>query len=221
MIRRVLRTVRRYIITGTAVMVPIALTAYVIWLTFSLIDNVLGGLVALFVGQRIPGVGAALTLILLFAVGLFAANVVGSSIIRLGERILATIPLVRNVYTAAKQLTQALTTRRKENFNRVVLVEFPRKGTYSIGFVTNGQAGAFSRIVDEEVVTVFVPTAPNPTTGFFFGVPPDEVYDLPISVEDGFKLILSAGLIVPEDLKEAEEGGPVSDGKEPGSVRPS
>lgn len=189
---------RRYLITGTLVLLPVMVTIYLLVSTFTLIDGILGRLVELVVGHRVPGAGTVLTILFTFAIGVIAANMVGRRLIDFVERLLTRIPIVRPIYLSVKQIIDAISLTQKSSFSRVVMIEYPRKGLYSIGFLTSEGLGEVQHRTDEHVVCVFVPTTPNPTSGWFVLVPRNEVVPLDMTVEDAFKLIISGGMLVPE-----------------------
>lgn len=204
--KHIARALRTYLITGILVLLPLAVTLYLFWLIFSLADNALGSLVALILGRRIPGVGAVLTVVLILGLGMFAANVIGRKIIIFFERLFTRIPLARNIYNGVKQLIDAFTIQNRSGFKQVVMVEFPSSGIYSVGFLTNDNPRVLSDITQEDLVCVFVPTIPNVTTGFFISVPRNKVQVLDMSLEEGFKLMMSSGVIMPgETVNNATE----------------
>lgn len=189
---------RKYFITGLFVLLPLVVTLYVLFLGFSIVDGILGTIIARVMGRNIHGAGTVLTLALIFATGVFATNVIGRKIIFLGETVFLHIPIVRNIYQGVKQLLDAFSnSTSKEAFKRVVMLEYPRKDVYSIAFLTSESSGEIQARTHKNCVTVFVPTTPNPTSGFFLVVPSDQCTYLDMSVEEAFKLIISGGVIVP------------------------
>lgn len=190
---------RKYFLTGLFVLLPVVITLYVLVHGFLMIDGVLGGLVHSIVGRHIPGAGLALTIVLVFGTGLFATNILGRKLIGVGESILLRIPIVRNIYQGVHQLTDAFSNSTgKDAFKRVVLIEYPRAGVWSMAFVTSESTGEVQAKTMETCVTLFIPTTPNPTSGFFLIVPQKDCIPLDMSVEKAFKLIISAGVLVPE-----------------------
>jgi len=182
---------------------PLAVTVYILLSGFTFLDNFLGGVVARLVGRHIPGAGAVLTIALTIVVGMIATNVVGRRLIAFGEALLKKIPVVSAVYSSVKQLFDAFAAQNRSGFKRVVLAEFPRKGLWSVGFLTSQSSGFVHERIDPESVTIFIPTAPNPTTGFMLIVPPDDLIYLDISVEAAFKAIISGGIVNPGNGGEA------------------
>lgn len=193
--RHVAAALKRYLITGAFVLAPLVITLYILTSGFSLLDRLLGAVVARLLGHPVPGAGAVLTILLTLMVGIIATNVIGRRLIAFGERVLARIPVVRAIYVSVKQLLEAFTVSNRAGFQRVVLVEHPRPGLWAIGFVTSRGATALGESLGRSVTTVFIPTAPNPTSGFLVVVPDEEVIPLSISIEEAFKAIVSGGIV--------------------------
>jgi uncharacterized membrane protein len=143
--------------------------------------------------------GIILLISLILLIGIFARNFIGKKLGGLGEKILNKIPLVRNIYTSIKQIVTTIFMQGKSNFRGVVLVEYPRRGAYSVGFVTGDTKGQIQRITEDNLVNVFVPTTPNPTSGFFILFPENDITLLNMTVEEGMKMIISAGMVTPPD----------------------
>ena len=148
-------------------------------------------------GISIPGFGIVVGFLILILTGVFAANLLGRKLVGFWEAILGRIPLVRTVYSSVKQVLETLFTSSNESFRRVVLIEYPRKGIWSLGFQTNEALMAARDTTGKDLISVFVPTTPNPTSGFIIMLPAEDITQLDISVEDGFKFIISMGVIVP------------------------
>jgi len=179
-------------------------TGYLLWFLINGMDAVLKYLPPnyrpeTYLNIRIPGLGLVLALILVFVVGLLARNIVGSKIVHWTDSIVNRIPLARIIYVAIKQLLEGIFLPQTKAFRRAVMVEFPRKGAYSIGFQTGVSRGEVQDKTAKRVVNVFVPTTPNPTSGFFIMVAEEEVIPLSMSVEDAFKLIISGGIVSPAE----------------------
>lgn len=193
------KTIRRYLLAGIAVLLPVAVTLYLLWSVFVFIDRIVGSIIVFAIGRHLPGVGFLITLVVVFLAGLLATNLVGRKLLELWEVILLRIPLADSIYKVVKQIVDSLSRHDRHMFRDVVLVEFPRREMWVIGFLI-GEAGSemFGQ-VGEDPVKLFVPTVPNPTSGFLIIVPRKDTVPLPISVEDGFKMVLSAGIITPEN----------------------
>lgn len=201
-----MKGLRSYFITGLIVVVPLYITAYVVVLIVRAMDNVFNFLPELlrpqsFLPFYIPGIGLAFTIIGIFIVGVVAQNFLGKKLVSLGERILARIPFLRIVYNATKQFLETFFTREHEGFSKVVIFEYPRKGIYTLGFVTGRTRGELKTKIEEGTTSIFVPTTPNPTSGYFVMIPDADIIPLEMSVEDAFKVIMTGGIISPPEEK--------------------
>lgn len=181
-------------------MVPLSFTVYVISIILKNSDRIFNLLPEPYNPKRlipfpIPGLGILVVVLVVFLIGLLVKNYVGSRIVEFGERIVYQIPLVRPIYSAVKQLLVAIFSQTGDGFERVVLIEYPRKGIYALGFVTGVARGEVQEVTEQRVLNVFLPTTPNPTSGFYLLVPDSDIIPLKISVEDAFKLIISGGLV--------------------------
>ncbi len=193
---------RRYFIAGLLVWVPLMITILVIRVLVGMMDKTLlllppGWRPEALLGMKIPGLGVALTVLVVFLTGLVVANFAGRRLVRLWESLLARIPLVRTIHSAVKQVMETVFNAGSDSFRKVLLIEYPRKGVWTIAFQTGELAGEIPERIEREAVTVFVPTTPNPTSGFVIVVPRDELIELDMSVEDGLKLIMSLGVVTP------------------------
>lgn len=168
-------------------------------------------------GFRIPGAGIVMTVVFIFLVGLLATNIFGKKLVTLGEAMVDKIPIVRSVYTGTKQVITTLIDSNAKSFSQCVLVEFPRKGVYVLGFITSEAKGEIQLKTMERVVNVFVPTTPNPTSGFLIFVPRQDLVELEMPVDDGIKLVISGGIVTPS-FDEARMIK-VEDGKLAGNIR--
>lgn len=197
-----LHTLRKYLITGLVVWVPLVITFFVVKFLVDLMDNSLLLLPpawrpeALF-GFKIPGLGVVLAAVILLVTGLVTANLLGRKLVDMWESVLQRIPLVRSIYSAVKQVMETLLGAGGDSFRKVLMIEYPRKGIWTLGFQTGVGVGEVQARTSREVVTVFVPTTPNPTSGFIILVPRDEVVELDMSVEDGLKFVMSLGVVSP------------------------
>ncbi len=197
-----MRLLRKYFIAGLLVWLPLAATVIVIKLLIELLNKT----ILLFppelqpetlFGISIPGFGIIIGILILVLTGVFAANLFGRKLVGFWEAILGRIPLVRTIYSSVKQVLETLFSSNSESFRRVVLIEYPRKEIWSLGFQTNEALTAAREASEKDLVSVFVPTTPNPTSGFIVMLPAEDITQLDISVEDGFKFIISMGVIVP------------------------
>ena len=193
---------RSWFFTGLLVTAPVLLTVYITWWAIQLIDGQVAGLLPGFDQLRfasVPGVGLVIGVLLITLIGAIAAGFLGRWIIKLGESILNRMPVVRTIYGASKQILETVISTQSDAFREVVLVEYPRRDLWVIGFVTGGTKGEVARLVDIDMVNVFVPTTPNPTSGFLLFCPRDEVIFMKMSVEDAVKLVVSGGIVTPPD----------------------
>lgn len=202
----------KYFLTGMIVLGPIAMTLLVVQWIVGLIDGMILGLLPEFLhpksifGFHLPGFGLLGTLVLVLAMGMLTANIFGRTLINSSERLLAHIPVVSGVYKLFKQMTDTLFSQDKSGFRKVVLLEYPRRGIWTLAFMTGVTRGELQRVTEQELVNIFVPTTPNPTSGFFLMVPATDVFELQMSVDDAFKLIVSGGMVVPPDRPAIELG---------------
>ncbi len=190
------KKLRAQFFTGILVVVPIGATVLILVWIFVAIDNILQPMISSLLGRQISGVGFGVTIVLIYLVGVIASNVVGRRLLRYGESWLRRVPLVRYLYTGIKQILESFSAPGKTGFMQVVLVEFPRKGMKTIGFITNESTDKSGK----KLLNIFIPTAPNPTSGFLQIAGEGEVIRTDISVEDAIKMIVSAGRIVPEEI---------------------
>ena len=192
-----MKTLRRYLLTGLVVVMPTAVAVYILWFLFVRLDGILGSYLRAKTGLSIPGIGFAAIVLILLVTGMMASNLIGKRFIRLIERGLETIPLFNRVYVAIRQISEALLSEHSNVFRQVALIEYPKSGTYSICFVTSENSGEITAKLARRTVNVFVPTSPNPTSGFMLVVPADQVIPLEMSIEDGMKMVISGGSYIP------------------------
>ena len=200
-----MKHLRTYLVTGLLVWVPIVITLFILTLLVDFMDQTLLLLPVEFrpetlLGFRIPGLGAVLAAAVLLLTGVLVANIVGRKLVDFWESLLKRIPLVRSVYSASKSFAEVVLTNNTESFKEVLLIEYPRKGIYSMGFQTAGVAslGEIQQRTGEDVICVFVPTTPNPTSGFIMFVPKQDVVVLQMAVEEAVKMVVSLGVVVPQ-----------------------
>jgi Uncharacterized conserved protein len=191
--------IRRWFFAGLLVWIPLGATLLVVRFLFGLLDSSLL-LVPPHLRPPIPGIGVVISIVLVLATGAFAANFLGRRVLTWAEGWLNRLPLVRSVYGGMKKITETLFSGASSSFRKVVLIEYPRPGMYSVGFLAAPAPRQTSERVGRPCVTVFVPTTPNPTSGFIVQLPEDEVVTLDMSVEQGMHYIISIGLIAPESV---------------------
>lgn len=207
MVKKMKAGFKRYFITGILVVVPLYLTIYIFSLIVGYMDTLLNYLPEFLRPDRylpfhIPGLGVVFTIVIIFFAGLLATNLLGKKMVEIGDNILAKIPLFRSIYKPLKQFMETFLVTGYSGFRRVVLVEFPSKGMYSVGFLTGVADGEVQIKTKDKVVNVFLPTTPNPTTGFYILIPEKDIIPLEMSVEDAFKLIITGGMVSPEKAKQ-------------------
>ena len=188
------RVLRRYLFTGLLVLLPVAVTAFVLWQLFFALDDILGRFVVTYIGRPIPGVGLIALVALVLAIGAIASNIIGRRLIHAGEGIVTRVPLMGWVYRTTKQLFSTLLDEAT-SFRKVVLVPYPEKGTYSVAFLTSESPTSIESGLGKGYVTVFLPTTPNPTSGIMLVVPGKDVIPLDMTVDEGLKLVISAGAL--------------------------
>lgn len=198
---------RRYLLAGLLVWLPIVVTVLILKFLIDLVDTTLlllpeAVLPEHLIGFHIPGLGLLLSGLVLLLTGMVMTNLLGRSMVSFWEGVLGKIPFVRTIYSASKQLTETLFSGSGKSFRKVVLVEYPRKGMWSLAFQTGNGADEINDKTGHEVTNVFIPTTPNPTSGFFLMVPRAEVIELDMSIDDGLKMLLSVGVVVPEKKKD-------------------
>ncbi len=196
-------TLRKYIIAGLLVWLPFAATVVIVKLVVDLLDKIILLLPpdwqpATVLGFSIPGFGIILAISILLLTGMLAANLFGRRLVDFWEAILNRIPLVRSIYNSVKQISSTILDSSGKSFRKVVMLQYPRKGLWSIGFLTNEAVGTEIKGLDDDLVGVFVPTTPNPTSGFIIMAPREDVTELDMTVEEGFKFIISMGVIIPD-----------------------
>lgn len=194
--------IRKYIIAGLIVWVPLGITIFAIKLMVDLLDR---SLVLLppslrpeqLLGFPLPGLGIVISTLVIIVTGLVVTNLVGRKMVGIGENILDRIPLVRSIYSAVKQVTQTLVSSDKNSFRQVVLIEYPRKEIWTLAFLTGDTIPMFSELTHKTLHTVFVPTTPNPTSGVIIMLPDEDIIRVNLDVEDALKFIMSLGVVTP------------------------
>lgn len=199
---------RNYFFTGVIVVAPVTITGYLIWTFVSWVDKIVKPLIPplynpdTYLPFAVPGFGLLAGVFIVTMTGFLAANLVGRSVVNFSERLLDRMPLVRTLYRGLKQIFETVLNDRSDNFQSVGLVQYPRPGIWAVVFISTQTKGEVARKLSDqqhaEFVSVFLPTTPNPTSGFLLFVPRADVIPLSMSVEDGAKLVISAGLVVPD-----------------------
>jgi uncharacterized membrane protein len=198
------KKLKQIFLTGLAVTIPIGLTLYILFFLIDIMDGLLKVIPTKYhpdtlLGIHIPGLGIIVTLVLIFISGLITTSYVGYKIVRSGEDLVSRIPFVRSIYKAIKQISDNMFMDQRNSFKKVVLLEFPRKGIYTIGFVTGMPGWEVQKKTGKNSISVFVPTTPNPTSGYLLIVPEEELIQIDMSVEEALTFIISVGIITPAD----------------------
>ena len=198
---------RNYFLTGIVVAAPVGITIYITWTFVHWVDSRVKPLIPNvynpdnYLPFSVPGVGLLFAILILTLLGFLTANLVGRTVVSYGENLVERTPLVRNLYRALKQLFQTVLSQSSRSFQKVVLVEYPEKGVWRVGFVaTHAKGEVATRLPQENPIAVFIPNTPNVTAGFLVFVPRREAIQLDMSVEEAAKMIISAGLVVPEPV---------------------
>ncbi len=194
---------RAYFLAGILVTAPLSITLYLAWLFINFIDNRVASLLPerfhpeTYLPFGVPGIGVLVVVLFLILIGWMAAGYMGRMMLRSSENILARIPAVRTIYGAVKQILETVLAKQSSAFREVVLIEYPRRGIWAVGFITGTSQAQIQELTDDSMVNIFLPTTPNPTSGFLLFVPNRDVIRLNISIEEGIKLVVSAGIVVP------------------------
>lgn len=193
---------KKYFITGLLIWIPLIITAWVLNFTVSTMDQSLLLLPeswrpASWMGMNVPGFGVLLTLLVILGTGVLAANILGQRLVNFGESLLARIPVVKSIYTSVKQVSDTLLSSQGQAFRQAVLVRFPQADTWTVGFLTGAPGEEIVRHIQGEHISVYVPTTPNPTSGYMLIVPRAQAIDLDMSVEQALKYVISMGVAGP------------------------
>lgn len=206
--KTILGNVRRWFLAGILLSAPVFLTTYITWIAIDLIDtqvvNMLPKELVVFITSWVPGFGIVpgygiiIGFVSITFIGALTTGFLGRWIVQLGERVMNSMPVVRTIYGSSKQILETVVATQSDAFREAVILEYPRKGTYVVGFVTGVAKGEITEKIDGEIVNVFVPTTPNPTSGFLLICPKEELTYLDMAVEDAIKLVVSAGIVTPD-----------------------
>lgn len=201
--------IRAYFFTGILVTAPVAITFYIAYKLIFFVDRSVNKLIPPqiknqideYIPFTIPGLGVIILILLMILVGMFAAGFLGKFFLKLGEWLVYKMPFVSSVYSLLKQVFETFLSNKSQAFSKVVLLEYPRKGIWILGFVSTDTGGEVKKLLDgRKLLNIFIPTTPNPTSGFLIFVPEEDVIPLAMSVEDGIKFVISGGLVEPESL---------------------
>ena len=212
MVKKIRKKIKGVFLTGIAAIIPVGVTFYIFYLIIGMMNKLVGIIPARFHPDQIlpfhiPGLGVIITLILIFIAGLVTKSYIGKKGVVLGEKLVSKIPLVRGIYNALKQLVEALLSDKGQSFKKAVLIEYPRKSLYSIAFVTGESRGEIQSKTSQKCINLFIPTTPNPTSGFYIMIPETDVIHLDMTVEEAFTLIISGGVLSPLEIQQRIEKG--------------
>jgi uncharacterized membrane protein len=216
-------SLRTYFLAGLLTLTPLVVTLWILSWIFNWLDGLLGPYIYERLGHPVPGLGLVATVLLVFLIGLVTTNIVGRQLMRTLDGALHRIPVVRSIYSTAKQMSDSLLRGRQVAFQKVVLIEYPRRGLFQLGFITGKIEGPLQQQLAEKtgerVVNVFVPATPNPMSGYLVMLPERDIHVLSLSVQDGLKLVISGGMVTPAALREALPGraGSRAPAAEPGT----
>jgi len=208
----ILQRLRNYLLAGILISAPAAITFWLAWQFVGFIDAQMAPMMPPFLRPEgllpfaIPGIGLLVVFVGLVLIGMVATGWLGRWTIRTGEWVLARVPVVRSLYSAIKQIFETVLAARSDAFRDCVLIQYPRPGSWAIAFVTGRTEGHVQEITADEVINVFLPTTPNPTSGFLLFIPLDEITELEMTVEEGLKMVVSAGIVAPPDRQAGDEG---------------
>ncbi len=201
--------IKAYLFTGILVTAPVAITFYMAYKFIFWIDSMVGKMIppriheyfSMYNIPMVPGLGLVVLVALLIFVGMFAAGFLGRFFMSLGEWIVYKLPVISSVYSLLKQVFETFFSNKTQAFSKVVLLEYPRKGIWILGFVSSDTKGEVKNKLNEEMLNIFIPTTPNPTSGFLIFVPKKDTIELDMSVEQGLKFVISGGIVEPSELK--------------------
>ena len=203
--RGLLARLRAYFLTGIVVSAPVGITIWLIWLFVAFVDRTVVPLIpdaynpSDVLGVSVPGIGVIVVLVVVTVIGFMVTNFFGRFMVKMGESMVSRVPVVRTIYGVLKQIFDAVLAQSEGAFREVILIEYPRKGIWVIGFITSNTEGEVQRVTPQEMVNVFLPTTPNPTSGFLLFVPRVDCITLDMTVEEGVKLVISGGIVSPPD----------------------
>ena len=209
-----LRKIKNAFLTGMLILLPLGLTAYILYAGFVFFDNILQALIQqilyrgfgleFFRTHTVPGIGLITLLAITLFTGILARNLIIGRMIKFGNRLLVRIPLFNKIYKTLVQISESVFSEKDTLFKKPVLIEYPRPGMYSLAFVTKETPKLIQDATEKEVVSVFLPTSPNPTSGFLLFVDKTEIHDIDISTEDAIKVVISAATVMPEENPQAK-----------------
>lgn len=207
---RLLRRLRTNFLAGVLITAPIGITFYLAWLIIDWIDGRVTPMIPIkyhpetYLPFSLPGLGVLIVFVVLTVVGALTTGMLGRWAVGLFEGIMARMPVIRSVYGALKQIIETILKQQSTAFRQVVLFEYPRRGSWALGFLTGSTKGEVQNLTEDEVLNVFLPTTPNPTSGYLLFIPRNELVFLSMSVEEGIKMVVSGGIVTPPDRRPAD-----------------
>lgn len=207
----VLGRLRAYLIAGVLITAPTGITVYLAYLFISYVDSKVTPLIPAkynpetYLPYGLPGLGLLIVIVGLILIGAFTAGFMGRFFQRLGDRFMDQVPVLRGIYKALKQILETVLAQQSNAFREAVLVEYPRRGMWVIAFITGRTQGEVQNLTEEEVINLFVPTTPNPTSGFLIFAPKEDIVPLSMNVEEALKMVISGGIVTPPDHRPLEE----------------
>jgi uncharacterized membrane protein len=202
-----MKYLQRRFLAGVLILTPLVVTGWIFWKIFSSIDKLVSPLQERYPIIDWPGVGFVVVVLFILMIGIFAGNFIGRRIIGQGERVVYNLPMIRRVYTAVKQISEVFLTDRTTVFREVVLIRYPHRDSFALAFVTREGTDFFNDLTNQKMLNVFVPTTPNPTSGFLLLIPEQDVIRVPIEVEEGLKMVISGGAFSAEAVPPPVAGG--------------
>lgn len=202
---------RSYFIAGLLVTAPVSITFWLAWVVLTFIDARVTPMIPVdynpntYLPFVFPGLGLIILILVMTVVGALTTVLLGRTIVAVGERLLSRMPIIRSIYSATKQIIETVLASQSDAFRQVVLFEYPRRGSWAIGFVTGATRGEVQAMTSDDVVNVFLPTTPNPTSGYLLFLPRRELIPLSMTVEEGIKMIISGGIVTPPDRRPSEQ----------------
>lgn len=202
---------RTYFLAGILVTAPITITLYAAWIFVDFVDGKVTPLIPVqynpstYLPFDIPGLGLLVVAVVLILIGWLTAGFLGRLVLRISERILRRMPIISGVYGAIKQIFETVLKKQSKAFREAVLVEYPRRGMWAIAFITGRTEGEVQNLTEEEVINVFLPTTPNPTSGFLLFIPKKDLIHLSMAVDEAIKMVISGGIVTPPDRRPKEE----------------
>ncbi|WP_135078352.1 DUF502 domain-containing protein [Terasakiella sp. SH-1] len=201
---------RAYFLTGILVTAPISITILLAWLFIDFVDEKVTPLIPqdynpeTYLPFSLPGLGLVIVVIVLTVVGMLTAGFIGKLLVRISEGIMARMPVISGIYSATKQIFETVLAQKSQAFREAVMIEYPRRGIWAIGFITGTTKGEVQNLTEEDCVNIFLPTTPNPTSGFLLFVPKKDLIHLNMSVEQAVKMVISGGIVTPPDTRSKE-----------------